>query len=165
VLDASGYAVDLTSLLAEDAASVTVLVFFTHYADLSSWECAQQLVKAMPDLSAQVSRSPLMRAALLRGQCRGGSWTSCTTVCSAANAGYIIRITADTRHVQGVRLVAVGLGEPVQARQFCEILSFPVEMLYSDPSGAAYSALGFRCALRCLACPALVLPAVPVMLQ
>ncbi len=51
-------------------------------------------------------------------------------------------------HVQGARLVAVGLGEPVQARQFCETLGFPVDMLYSDPSGAAYSALGFRCAPR-----------------
>ncbi len=60
VLDASGYAVDLTSLLPEDAAAVTVLVFFTHYADLSSWECAQQLVRALPDLSAQVSQSPLI---------------------------------------------------------------------------------------------------------
>ena len=67
-------------------------------------------------------------------------------------------------HAQGARLVAVGLGEPVQARQFCEILSFPVDMLYSDPTGAAYSALGFRHALRYLACPAVVLPAVPFML-
>ena len=46
--------------------------------------------------------------------------------------------------LQGAKVVAVGLGEPTQARQFAEILSFPVDMLYSDPGGAAYAALGFR---------------------
>ena len=51
-------------------------------------------------------------------------------------------------------LVAVGLGDPVQARQFCEVHGLPTDMLYSDPSGAAYSALGFRCAQSCMICPA-----------
>ena len=55
MLDASGYAVDLTSLIPEEAAATTVLVFLTHYADLSSWELAQQLrLKALAPFSAQV---------------------------------------------------------------------------------------------------------------
>ena len=58
VLDASGYAVELASLILEDTASVTTLVFLTHYADLSSWELAQQLTKALPALTAQVGPSP-----------------------------------------------------------------------------------------------------------
>ena len=73
VLDADGYAVDLASLLPPSSAAITVLVFLTHYADLSSWELAQQLVKALPTLEAQVRCScdtdnpcPLYPA---KGQC------------------------------------------------------------------------------------------------
>lgn len=44
--------------------------------------------------------------------------------------------------------MAVGLGSPANARRFAEILGFPLEMLYADPSGSCYSALGFRCASR-----------------
>jgi hypothetical protein len=47
-------------------------------------------------------------------------------------------------NVQGAKVIAVGLGEPVQARRFAEILSFPVDILNSDPEGTAHSALGFR---------------------
>ena len=50
--------------------------------------------------------------------------------------------------LQGATLAAVGLGEPVQARQFCEIHGFPADKLYSDASGAAYAALRFRYARR-----------------
>lgn len=48
--------------------------------------------------------------------------------------------------MQGARLVAVGLGSPANARRFSEVLDFPLELLYADPSGSCYSALGFRCA-------------------
>jgi hypothetical protein len=54
VLDADGYALDLASLIPTASTAVTVLVFLTHYADLSSWELAQQLVKALPTFKAQV---------------------------------------------------------------------------------------------------------------
>ena len=58
VLDADGYAIDMASLIPTATTAVTVLMFLTHYADLSSWELAQQLVKALPTLRAQVRLFP-----------------------------------------------------------------------------------------------------------
>ncbi|KAI3427059.1 hypothetical protein D9Q98_006999 [Chlorella vulgaris] len=43
----------------------------------------------------------------------------------------------------GVRLLAVGLGETAKARRFAELLGFPLDLLYADPSGELYRALGF----------------------
>ena len=45
-------------------------------------------------------------------------------------------------------MVAIGLGSPANARRFAEVLDIPLELLYADPSGSCYSALGFRCVLR-----------------
>ncbi|PSC69127.1 hypothetical protein C2E20_7298 [Micractinium conductrix] len=43
----------------------------------------------------------------------------------------------------GVGFVAVGLGEPEKARRFSELLGFPLDCLYADPTGELYTALGF----------------------
>lgn len=44
---------------------------------------------------------------------------------------------------QGLQVITVGLGSPENARLFSSTLDFPLEGLYADPTGAAYSALGF----------------------
>jgi hypothetical protein len=36
-----------------DASTVCVLFFLTHFADLSSWELAQKLKRALPQLQAR----------------------------------------------------------------------------------------------------------------
>ncbi|GAQ86414.1 hypothetical protein KFL_002870180 [Klebsormidium nitens] len=43
----------------------------------------------------------------------------------------------------GVRIVAVGLGSPDNARRFAETVGFPLQLLYADPTGACYRALNF----------------------
>lgn len=40
-------------------------------------------------------------------------------------------------------LIAVGLGSVDNARKFSEVLDFPLDLLYADPDGACYTALGF----------------------
>ena len=65
VLDADGYAIDASSLIPTAADAVTVLVFLTHYADLSSWELAQQLIKAFPTFKAQVYHSLCLRVRVM----------------------------------------------------------------------------------------------------
>lgn len=42
-----------------------------------------------------------------------------------------------------VTVAAVGLGSVENARKFAELLNFPLDLVYCDPSGAAYEALGF----------------------
>jgi hypothetical protein len=71
--------------------------FLTHFADLSSWEYAQKLVKLIPQYQAA-----------------------------------------------GAQVVAVGLGSATNARRFAEVLGFPLDLLYADPEGWAYKALGFE---------------------
>ncbi|KAK9812732.1 hypothetical protein WJX72_002816 [[Myrmecia] bisecta] len=92
----TGAAVPLLSLWQAEAGTRCVVPFLTHFADLSSWEYAQKLVKLIPTLQAR-----------------------------------------------GVQVVAVGLGSVDNARKFSEILNFPVSLLYADPEGLCYSALGF----------------------
>ncbi|CAL8466035.1 g5571 [Coccomyxa elongata] len=68
----------------------------THFADLSSWELAQKLMKKLPELQAR-----------------------------------------------GVKVVVIGLGSVGNARRFAEVLSFPLDLLHADSTGAMYRALGF----------------------
>nr|GEV29514.1 prostamide/prostaglandin F synthase [Tanacetum cinerariifolium] len=42
----------------------------------------------------------------------------------------------------GVKLIAIGIGEPKKARVFAERLSFPLDSLYTDPERKAYNLLG-----------------------
>eukprot|EP00887_Chlorella_sp_A99_P003707 scaffold7.g3707.t1 len=44
----------------------------------------------------------------------------------------------------GVGLVAVGLGEPDKGARFAELVGFPQDLLYADPTGDLYRALGFN---------------------
>ncbi|KAL4433831.1 hypothetical protein ABPG75_000272 [Micractinium tetrahymenae] len=93
---ATGAEVELASLWRAQPGTRCVVVFLTHFADLSSTELAQKLLAVLPELSAA-----------------------------------------------GVGLLAVGLGEPDKARRFAELLQFPVDDLYADPTGELYTALGF----------------------
>ncbi|KAL4582098.1 hypothetical protein LXL04_006638 [Taraxacum kok-saghyz] len=42
----------------------------------------------------------------------------------------------------GVKLIAIGIGEPKKARLFAEKLPFPLDSLYADPERKAYNLLG-----------------------
>ncbi|GJT85075.1 prostamide/prostaglandin F synthase [Tanacetum coccineum] len=42
----------------------------------------------------------------------------------------------------GVKLIAIGIGEPKKARVFAERLPFPLDSLYADPERKAYNLLG-----------------------
>lgn len=42
----------------------------------------------------------------------------------------------------GVKLIAIGIGEPKKARIFAERLPFPLDSLYADPERKAYNLLG-----------------------
>jgi hypothetical protein len=42
----------------------------------------------------------------------------------------------------GVKLVAVGIGTPERGQEFCDLIAFPRENLYSDPTSECYGALG-----------------------
>mmetsp|Transcript_4455 Transcript_4455/g.7425 ORF Transcript_4455/g.7425 Transcript_4455/m.7425 type:complete len:299 (+) Transcript_4455:20-916(+) len=86
--------VELTTLL--KPGTLTVIPFLTHFADLSSWEYAQKLVRVLPTLEAS-----------------------------------------------GVNVIAIGLGSADNAASFARYLKFPANKLFADPSGAAYTALGF----------------------
>ena len=44
----------------------------------------------------------------------------------------------------GCKLLAVGIGTDERARQFCEHVDFPQELLFADPDNAAYDALGLK---------------------
>lgn len=93
---ATGAEVELAALWRAQPGTRCVVVFLTHFADLSSTELAQKLLPVLPELSAA-----------------------------------------------GVGLLAVGLGEPDKARRFAELLQFPVDDLYADPTGELYTTLGF----------------------
>ena len=41
----------------------------------------------------------------------------------------------------GVRLVAIGIGTPERAKEFCAHVDFPEACLYADPENVAYDAL------------------------
>lgn len=41
----------------------------------------------------------------------------------------------------GVRLVAIGIGTPERAKEFCAHVGFPEACLYADPDNVAYDAL------------------------
>jgi len=41
----------------------------------------------------------------------------------------------------GVRLVAIGIGTPERAQEFCEVTGFPPDQLLADPGNAIYDAL------------------------
>lgn len=53
----------------------------------------------------------------------------------------LARDARPTLDESGVRLVCVGIGTLETARKFCEHVPFPRELLYADPTNAAYSAL------------------------
>ena len=42
------------------------------------------------------------------------------------------------------KLLAVGIGTPERAREFCEHVGFPAASLYADPENEAYTALGLK---------------------
>ena len=42
------------------------------------------------------------------------------------------------------KLLAVGIGTPERAREFCEHVGFPAASLYADPENDAYTALGLK---------------------
>lgn len=42
-----------------------------------------------------------------------------------------------------LQVITVGLGSAENARFFSQTLSYPIEDLYADPTGACYKALGF----------------------
>ena len=46
------------------------------------------------------------------------------------------------------KLLAVGIGTPEIAREFCEHVGFPAASLYADPENAAYTALGLKKGLQ-----------------
>ena len=43
----------------------------------------------------------------------------------------------------GVELTVIGIGSPASGRKFAELLDFPTERLFADPTGACHRALGF----------------------
>jgi hypothetical protein len=93
---ASGAEVELPSLWRAEPGRRCVVVFLTHFADLSSTELAQKLKAVLPELQGA-----------------------------------------------GVGVIAVGLGSVAAARKFADLLQFPLDMLYADPVGDLYTALGF----------------------
>ncbi|KAI7838571.1 hypothetical protein COHA_007643 [Chlorella ohadii] len=93
---ASGAEVELPSLWRAEPGKRCIVVFLTHFADLSSTELAQKLKAVLPELQGA-----------------------------------------------GVGVIAVGLGNVAAARKFADLLQFPLDLLYADPMGDLYTALGF----------------------
>ncbi|GAB4818964.1 hypothetical protein N2152v2_006010 [Parachlorella kessleri] len=94
---AGGEAISLNSLWPAKPGNKCVVMFLTHFADLSSTEFAQKLLPVLPQLQGA-----------------------------------------------GIGVMAVGLGEPQKARRFAQLVGFPEQLLYADPTGALHTALGFE---------------------
>jgi hypothetical protein len=118
----SGEPVVLTDLWEAAPGCKTIVVCLTHFADLSSWELAQKLVKVSPAPAMQVVGQPQATGA-----------RSCS----------LLPQVLPTLEASSVRVFAIGLGSVANANQFADTLSFPKDILYACPHSELYKALGF----------------------
>lgn len=155
---ATGAEVELATLWRAQPGSRCVVVFLTHFADLSSTELAQKLLVVLPEVRCLPRRVMLHSRAGASGQAaHAPSWTTrsacrldsrcCQSVDVPVPGGLSQpaflpdsepntqtlkhRCTCVQLSAAGVGLLAVGLGEPEKARRFAELLQFPVDDLYA----------------------------------
>eukprot|EP00798_Chlamydomonas_sp_ICE-L_P028457 gene28456-31603_t len=132
---------ELLALWEPRDSNMVVVPFLTHFADLSSWELGQKLIKVMPTLEASSVKVVVVglgsvanaRVSDNFGEGDSGSW----------ELGQKLIKVMPTLEASSVKVVVVGLGSVANAREFCRVLKFPTENLYCDPDGIAYKALNF----------------------